>query len=180
MTRLQKYFKETVVPEMVKSRNYKSVMQVPKITKVVVNMGVGEAKTNAKLIDNATADLMAITGQKPTLRRARKSVSNFKIREGMPNGLKVTLRGDRMYYFLDKVFNIVLPRVRDFRGIPRKSFDGRGNFNFAIKEQIVFPEIDYDKIDQIRGMDIAIVTGASTDDECRELLERMGMPFSKK
>lgn len=180
MTRLQKYFKETVVPEMVKSRKYKSVMQVPKITKVVVNMGVGEAKNNAKLIDNASADMMAITGQKPTLRRARKSVSNFKIREGMPNGIKVTLRGDRMYYFVDKLFNIVLPRVRDFRGISRKSFDGRGNFNFAIKEQIVFPEINYDKIDQIRGMDIAIVTGAQTDDECSELLERMGMPFVKK
>jgi len=180
MTRLQKYFKETVVPEMVKSRKYKSVMQVPKITKVVVNMGVGEAKNNAKLIDNASADMMAITGQKPTLRRARKSVSNFKIREGMPNGIKVTLRGDRMYYFIDKLFNIVLPRVRDFRGISRKSFDGRGNFNFAIKEQIVFPEINYDKIDQIRGMDIAIVTGAQTDDECSELLERMGMPFVKK
>lgn len=179
MTRLQKFYREKVVPDMMKTRKYKNVMQVPKITKIVVNMGIGEAKNNSKIIDYATADLMAITGQKPTLRRARKSISNFKLRTGMPVGLKVTLRGDRMYYFLDKLVNIVLPRVRDFRGVSKNGFDGRGNYNLGIKEQLVFPEIDYDKIDQIRGMDIAIVTTAKSDEEAFELLKNMGMPFTK-
>ncbi|MDD2717063.1 MAG: 50S ribosomal protein L5 [Candidatus Wallbacteria bacterium] len=180
MTRLMKLYREKVVSEMMKSRSYKNVMQVPKIQKVVLNMGIGEAKTNPKIVDGAMNDLKAIAGQKPQLRKAKKSISNFKLRAGMTVGVKVTLRGDRMYYFLDKLFNIVLPRVRDFRGVSRKSFDGRGSYTFGVKEQIVFPEIDYDKIDQIRGMDVSIVTTAGTDDESLELLERMGMPFTKK
>ncbi|MDD5089639.1 MAG: 50S ribosomal protein L5 [Candidatus Wallbacteria bacterium] len=180
MNRLLQKFRENVVPEMMKTRGYKSPMQVPKITKIVVNMGIGEAKNNPKIVDGATEDLRNITGQKPMQRKARKSISNFKLRAGMTVGLKVTLRGERMYFFMDKLFNIVLPRVRDFRGVPTKSFDGRGNYSLGVKEQIVFPEINYDKIDQIRGMDICFVTTATNDEECREFLERMGMPFIKK
>jgi large subunit ribosomal protein L5 len=159
--------------------NYTSVMQVPKVEKVVINMGVGDAVSNSKLIDSAVQDLQAIAGQKPVVTRAKKSIAGFKVRQGMPIGVKVTLRGDRMYHFLDKLFNIALPRVRDFRGVSGKAFDGRGNYTLGIKEQLIFPEIDYDKVDKVRGMDIVIVTTAKTDEESRELLEQLGMPFAK-
>ena len=154
-------------------------MQIPERDKIVVNVGAGEAKENSKVIDAIDTDLSAITGQKPLVTRARKSVANFKIREGMPIGVKVTLRGERMYEFLDRLFNVALPRVRDFRGINPDSFDGRGNYNMGLKEQLIFPEIDYDKIDKVRGMDICFVTTAKTDEEARELLKLMGAPFSK-
>jgi len=157
---------------------YKNVMQIPKIEKVIINMGVGEAVGNPKALDAAVNDMTIIAGQKPVVTRAKKSIAAFKIREGMAIGAKVTMRGDRMYYFLDKLFNIALPRVRDFRGISPRSFDGRGNYTLGIKEQLIFPEIEYDKIDKIRGMDIIIVTTAKTDEEARELLKLMGMPFS--
>jgi len=177
--RLKEKYRNEVVPSLMKKFNYKSVMQAPKIEKVVINMGVGEGATNAKAIDSAVEDLKAITGQKPVVTRAKKSIAGFKIRKGMPIGVKVTLRGDRMYYFLDKLFNIALPRVRDFRGVPDKSFDGRGNYTLGLREQLIFPEIDYDKIDKVRGMDVVIVTTAETDEEARELLAEMGMPFAR-
>jgi large subunit ribosomal protein L5 len=154
-------------------------MQVPKIEKVVINMGVGEATANSKVLDTAVAELQLIAGQKPVITRAKKSIAGFKLRENMPIGAKVTLRGERMYYFLDKLFNITLPRVRDFRGVSTKAFDGRGNYTLGLKEQVIFPEIEYDKVDKVRGMDIVIVTTAKTDEESRELLTQLGMPFTK-
>ena len=158
---------------------YKSVMQIPKLDKIVINVGAGEAKDNAKVIDSISGDLAMITGQKPIVCRAKKSVANFKLREGMPIGVKVTLRGEKMWEFMDRLFNIVLPRVRDFRGINPNSFDGRGNYSLGIKEQLIFPEIEYDKIDKVRGMDVCFVTTANTDEEGRELLKLMGAPFEK-
>lgn len=179
MARLKDFYKETVVPQLKEKFGYKNVMQIPKIEKVVINVGAGEAKDNSKIITSIVEDLTAITGQKPVVCTARKSVANFKIREGMKIGAKVTLRSDRMYEFLDRLFNLALPQVRDFRGINPKSFDGRGNYNMGIKEQLIFPEIEYDKIDKIRGMDISISTTAMSDDEARELLRLMGAPFAK-
>lgn len=179
MARLNDFYKETVVPQLKEKFGYKNVMQIPKIEKVVINVGAGEAKDNSKVITSIVEDLTAITGQKPVVCTARKSVANFKIREGMKIGAKVTLRSDRMYEFLDRLFNLALPQVRDFRGINPKSFDGRGNYNMGIKEQLIFPEIEYDKIDKIRGMDISISTTAMSDDEARELLRLMGAPFAK-
>ena len=179
MARLKDYYKQDVAPALMKKFSYKSVMQIPKLDKIVINVGAGEAKANAKVIDAITTDLAAITGQKPVVCKARKSVANFKLREGMNIGVKVTLRGDRMYEFLDRLFNVALPRVRDFRGINPNSFDGRGNYNMGIKEQLIFPEIDYDKIDKVRGMDICFVTTANNDEEARELLSLMGAPFAK-
>ena len=159
--------------------NYSNVMEVPKLEKVIINMGIGEAKDNAKILDVAIAELEKIAGQKAVTTKSRKSVANFKIREGMPIGAKVTLRGDNMYYFVDKLVNISLPRVRDFRGVSKDAFDGRGNYAFGIKEQLIFPEIEYDKVDKVRGMDIIFVTTAKTDEEARELLRLIGMPFAK-
>ena len=179
MARLKEYFNNDVAPAMMKKFSYKSVMQIPKLNKVVINVGAGEAKENAKIIDAITTDISAITGQKPLICKAKKSVANFKLREGMSIGVKVTLRGDRMYEFVDRLFNVALPRVRDFRGINANSFDGRGNYNMGIKEQLIFPEIEYDKIDKVRGMDICFVTTANTDEESRELLTLMGAPFAK-
>ena len=179
MARLKNFYKETVVPQLKEKFGYKNVMQIPKIEKVVINVGAGEAKDNSKVITSIVEDLTAITGQKPVVCTARKSVANFKIREGMKIGAKVTLRSDRMYEFLDRLFNLALPQVRDFRGINPKSFDGRGNYNMGIKEQLIFPEIEYDKIDKIRGMDISISTTAMSDDEARELLRLMCAPFAK-
>ena len=176
---LKELYVSTVAPSLMKKFSYKSVMQIPKIDKVVINVGAGEAKDNAKVIDAIMTDLAAITGQKPVVCRARKSVANFKIREGMPIGVKVTLRGERMYEFLDRLFNVAFPRVRDFRGISANSFDGRGNYSTGIKEQLIFPEIEYDKIDKVRGMDINIITTAETDEEAKELLSLMGAPFVK-
>ena len=179
MARLKDYYTKEVAPALMKKFSYKSVMQIPKLDKIVVNVGAGEAKENSKVIDAIVTDLSAITGQKPLVTRARKSVANFKIREGMAIGAKVTLRGERMYEFLDRLFNVALPRVRDFRGINPDSFDGRGNYNMGLKEQLIFPEIDYDKVDKVRGMDIIMVTTAQTDEEARELLKLMGAPFSE-
>ncbi len=179
MARLKEMYKSEVAPALMNKFSYKSVMEIPKLDKIVVNVGAGEARDNSKVIDAILTDLGAITGQKPLVCRARKSVANFKLREGMPIGAKVTLRGDRMYEFLDRLFNVALPRVRDFRGINPDSFDGRGNYNMGIKEQLIFPEIDYDKIDKVRGMDICFVTTAKTDEEARELLTLMGAPFAK-
>ena len=177
MARLKdKYFSE-IVPALNERFNYKSVMQVPKLEKVVLNIGVGDTRDNPKAMDSAVNDLSLISGQRPIVTKAKKSVAAFKLRQGMSIGCKVTLRGDRMYEFVDKLFNVALPRVRDFRGVPLDSFDGRGNFSVGIKEQLIFPEIDYDKIDRIRGMDIAFVTTAKTDEESRELLRLLGMPF---
>jgi large subunit ribosomal protein L5 len=164
---------------MVNKFGYKNVMQIPKLDKIVVNMGVGEAKENAKILDSAVKDLETITGQKAVITRAKKSVANFKLREGMPIGCKVTLRGERMYEFADRLINLALPRVRDFRGVNGDAFDGRGNYALGIKEQIIFPEIEYDKVDKVRGMDIIFVTTAKTDEEARELLRLFGMPYSK-
>ena len=178
MARLKDYYKADVAPALMKKFSYKSVMQIPKLDKIVINVGAGEAKENAKAIDAIMADLMKITGQRPIC-KAKKSVANFKVREGMNIGVKVTLRGDRMYEFMDRLFNVALPRVRDFRGINPNSFDGRGNYNMGIKEQLIFPEIEYDKIDKVRGMDICFVTTATTDEESRELLTLMGAPFAK-
>ena len=179
MARLyDKYVKE-VAPALMNKFNYKSPMQIPKIEKIVVNMGVADAKDNAKALESAAGDLAIITGQKPLITKARKSVANFKIREGMNIGCKVTLRSEKMYEFLDRLFSIALPRVRDFRGINPDSFDGRGNYAMGFKEQLIFPEIDYDKIDKIRGMDIIIVTTAKTDEEARELLTLMGAPYAR-
>ena len=178
MSRMQEKYAKEVAPALLEKFGYKSVMQIPKIEKIVINIGLGEAKDNAKALDGATQDLMAITGQKPIITKAKKSVAAFKIREGMSIGCKVTLRRDKMYDFLDRLYNVALPRVRDFRGINPDSFDGRGNYSLGIKEQLIFPEIDYDKIDKIRGMDIIIVTTAKTDEEARELLSMLGAPFS--
>lgn len=179
MARLRDLYKEQVVGELTKKFGYKNVMQVPKLEKIVINVGAGEARDNSKVINSILEDLGTITGQKAIVCTARRSVANFKVREGMKIGAKVTLRGDKMYEFLDRFFNLALPRVRDFRGINPKSFDGRGNYNMGVKEQLIFPEIDYDKIDGIRGMDISISTTAKTDDEARELLRLMGAPFAK-
>lgn len=179
MTRMKAYYKETVAPALFKKFGYKSTMQVPKLDKIIINVGCGEAKENAKVVDSIMSDLMQITGQKPIVCRAKKSVANFKLREGMVIGVKVTLRDERMYEFLDRFFNVALPRVRDFRGINPNSFDGRGNYSTGIKEQLIFPEIEYDKIDKVRGMDINFVTTAKTDEEARELLSLMGAPFAK-
>jgi large subunit ribosomal protein L5 len=175
--RLKERYRTDIVPAMVNQFGYKNVMQVPKVTKITVNMGVGEGTHDAKAMEEAGIQLGQITGQKAQVRRARKSVANFKLRTGMPVGLRVTLRGDRMYEMLDRLLSIALPRIRDFRGISPASFDGRGNFNLGVREQIIFPEIDYDKIDRLRGLDIAITTTAKTDEEGRELLKLMGMPF---
>ena len=179
MARLKDLYVKEAAPALMKKFSYKSVMQIPKLEKIVINVGAGEAKENSKAIDAISGDLAAITGQKPVICRAKKSVANFKLREGMPNGVKVTLRGDKMYEFVDRLFNVALPRVRDFRGINPNSFDGRGNYNMGLKEQLIFPEIDFDKIDKVRGMDICFVTTAKTDEEARELLVLMGAPFSK-
>ena len=177
--RLREMYKAEVVPALQKKFDYKSVMQIPKLDKVIINVGAGEAKDNAKAIDAIMGDLAKITGQKPVKCAAKKSVANFKLREGMTIGVKVTLRGDKMYEFVDRFFNLALPRVRDFRGINPNSFDGRGNYSMGVKEQLIFPEIDYDKIDKVRGMDICFVTTANTDEEARELLTLMGAPFAK-
>lgn len=177
--RLKELYKSEVAPALMKKFEYKSVMQIPKLDKIVINVGCGEARENAKVVDAIVNDLTQITGQKPIVCKAKKSVANFKLREGMPIGVKVTLRGERMYEFLDRFFNLALPRVRDFRGINPNSFDGRGNYAMGIKEQLIFPEIDYDKIDKVRGMDIIMVTTANTDEEARELLKIMGAPFSE-
>lgn len=178
-SRLLETYKNKVVPALVETFKYKSVMQAPKIEKITINMGVGEAKDNQKFLESAVEEMALIAGQKPVTTKAKKSVSNFKIREGMAIGCKVTLRGEQMYEFFDKLVNISLPRVRDFRGVSKTSFDGRGNYALGIKEQLIFPEINYDKIDKLRGMDIIITTTANTDEEARELLKLMGMPFSK-
>lgn len=177
--RLQEKYEKEVVPALMEKFGYKNIMEVPKLDKVVVNMGVGEAKDNAKVLESAMADMQLITGQKPILTRAKKSVANFKIRQNMPIGCKVTLRKSRMFEFTDKLMNVALPRVRDFRGISDKSFDGRGNYSLGIKEQLIFPEVEYDKIDKVRGMDIIFVTTAKTDEEARELLRFLGMPFAQ-
>ena len=177
MDRLQEKYQQEVVPALTKKFGYKNVMQLPKIEKIIINMGVGEAVGNPKALDAAVKDLTIISGQKPLLTRAKKSLAAWKLRQGMPIGCKVTLRGTRMYQFLDKFMNVALPRVRDFRGVTAKSFDGRGNYAVGLKEQLIFPEIEYDKIDKIRGMNIVIVTTAKTDEEARELLKLMGMPF---
>lgn len=177
--RLKEAYKSEIAPALMKEFEYKSVMQIPKLDKIVLNVGCGEARDNSKVVDAIINDLSIITGQKPVVCRAKKSVANFKLREGMPIGVKVTLRGDKMYEFLDRFFNLALPRVRDFRGINPNSFDGRGNYAMGIKEQLIFPEIDYDKIDAVRGMDIIMVTTANTDEEGRELLRMLGAPFSE-
>lgn len=177
-TRLQEKYLSEAVKSMMDKFNYKNVMEIPKIEKVVINMGIGEAVANSKALDSAVADLTLIAGQRPVITKAKKSIAAFKLRQGMPIGTKVTLRGDRMYYFLDKLMNIALPRVRDFRGVNPTAFDGRGNYALGMKEQLIFPEIEYDKIDKVRGMDIIIVTTAKTDEEARELLRLLGMPFS--
>ncbi|MCQ2404952.1 MAG: 50S ribosomal protein L5 [Clostridia bacterium] len=179
MARMKEFYKSEVAPALMTKFGYKSVMQIPKLDKIVINIGCGEARDNPKVIESAITDLMAITGQRPVICKARKSVANFKLREGMNNGVKVTLRGDRMYEFLDRLFNVALPRVRDFRGINPNSFDGRGNYNMGLKEQLIFPEIEYDKIDTVRGMDLCFVTTANTDEEALELLKLMGAPFER-
>ena len=179
MARLKETYKSEVAPALMKKFNYKSVMQIPKLDKVIINIGCGEARDNSKVIDAAMNDLGLITGQKPVVCRAKKSVANFKLRQGMPIGVKVTLRGERMYEFVDRFFSAALPRVRDFKGINANSFDGRGNYCMGIKEQLIFPEIEYDKIDKVRGMDLCFVTTANTDEEARELLTLMGAPFAK-
>jgi len=177
--RLKELYVNEVAPALMKKFEYKSVMQIPKLDKIVINVGAGEARENTKVIDAIVADVTQIAGQKPVVCRAKKSVANFKLREGMPIGVKVTLRGDKMYEFLDRFYNLALPRVRDFRGINPNSFDGRGNYAMGVKEQLIFPEIDYDKIDKVRGMDIIMVTTADTDEEARELLKLLGAPFSE-
>ena len=179
MARLKDKYKNEIAPALMAKFTYKSPMQIPKVEKIILNVGIGEAKDNPKAIDAAVSDISLITGQKPIITKARKSVSNFKLRKGMNIGVKVTLRADRMYEFLDKLFNVALPRVRDFRGISANSFDGRGNFAMGVKEQLIFPEIEYDKVDKVRGMDIIIVTTANSDEEARELLSLMGAPFAK-
>jgi len=179
MNRLQTKFNDEIKTSMTEKFNYASVMQVPKIDKIVINMGLGEAVSNSKVLDEAIAELALITGQKPVTTRAKKSIAGFRLREGMPIGCKVTLRGARMYDFLDKLVSVSLPRVRDFRGVSKKAFDGRGNYTLGVKEQLIFPEIDFDKVSKVRGMDIVIVTTANTDEEARELLTQFGMPFQK-
>ena len=179
MSTLKDYYNSTVAPAMMKKFNYENVMQIPKLDKVVVNVAAGEAKENAKVIDAIMTDLAAITGQKPVVCRAKKSVANFKLREGMPIGVKVTLRGEKMYEFVYKLFNVSFPRVRDFRGINGNSFDGKGNYSTGIKEQLIFPEIEYNKIYKVRGMDINFITTAQTDEEAKELLSLLGAPFAK-
>ncbi len=179
MSRLRDFYNTEIIPEMTKKLSYTNKLAVPKIEKIIINMGVGEAKENAKVLDGAVKDMATISGQKPLVTKAKKSVANFKLREGMNIGCKVTLRGDRMYEFADRLINIALPRVRDFRGVKANSFDGRGNYTMGIKEQLIFPEIEYDKVDKIRGMDIVFVTTAKTDEEARELLRLFGMPFAK-
>ena len=177
MDRLQEKYINEVVPALTEKFGYKNVMELPKIAKIIINMGVGEAVGNSKALESAVADMTQIAGQKPVITKAKKSIAAFKVRQGMPLGAKVTLRGDRMYYFLDKLMNLALPRVRDFRGVSASAFDGRGNYALGLKEQLIFPEIEYDKIDKVRGMDIIIVTTAKTDEEARELLRLLGMPF---
>ncbi|WP_219834324.1 50S ribosomal protein L5 [Paenibacillus sp. R14(2021)] len=177
--RMKDRFLNEITPALMQKFNYTSVMQVPKIEKVVINMGVGEAVSNSKVLDTAVEDMRLISGQKPVVTRSKKSIAGFKLRENMPIGVKVTLRGERMYYFLDKLFNVTLPRVRDFRGVSNKAFDGRGNYTLGLKEQLIFPEIEYDKVDKVRGMDVVIVTTAKSDEEARELLTQLGMPFTK-
>ncbi|KAA8995951.1 50S ribosomal protein L5 [Paenibacillus spiritus] len=177
--RMKERFLNEITPALIQKFNYSTVMQVPKIEKVVINMGVGDAVQNSKVLDSAVNDMQLISGQKPVITRAKKSIAGFKLRENMPIGVKVTLRGDRMYHFLDKLFNVTLPRVRDFHGVSTKAFDGRGNYTLGLKEQLIFPEIEYDKVDKVRGMDIVIVTTAKTDEESRELLAQLGMPFAK-
>jgi len=179
MNRLKEKYVNEIVPALMNKFNYKSVMQVPKIDKIVINMGVGDAVQNSKVLDNAVEELTLIAGQKPVVTRAKNSIAGFRLREGMPIGTKVTLRGERMYEFLDKLISVSLPHVRDFHGVSKKSFDGRGNYTMGIKEQLIFPEIDYDKVSKVRGMDIVIVTTANTDEESRELLTQLGMPFQK-
>ena len=178
MARLKDIYKSEVIPQLKERFGYANAMQIPKLDKIVVNIGVGEAVQESKVLDNAVADLTAVTGQKPSIRRAKKAISNFKLREGMPIGCMVTLRQERMYEFFDRLINFALPQVRDFNGVPKRGFDGRGNYNIGIKEQIIFPEIDYDKIDQLRGMNISFVTSANTDEEAQELLRLLGVPFS--
>lgn len=177
--RMKDRFLNEITPALMQKFSYSTVMQVPKIEKIVINMGVGEAVSNSKVLDTAVSDLQLIAGQKPVITRAKKSIAGFKLRENMPIGVKVTLRGERMYHFLDKLFNVALPRVRDFRGVSNKAFDGRGNYTLGLKEQLIFPEVEYDKVDKVRGMDIVIVTTAKTDEESRELLTQLGMPFTK-
>ena len=179
MARLKDFYVKEAAPALMKKFSYKSVMQIPKLDKIVINVGAGEARENSKAIDAISTDLAAITGQRPVVCKAKKSVANFKLREGMPIGVKVTLRGEKMYEFMDRLFNVALPRVRDFRGIKPDSFDGRGNYNMGLKEQLIFPEIDFDKVDKVRGMDIIFVTTAKTDEEARELLRLFNMPFAK-
>lgn len=180
MARLKDFYSSDVAPALFKKFGYKSVMQIPKLDKIVVNVGCGEARDNQKIMESVLGDLSKITGQKPVVCKAKKSVANFKLREGMAIGAKVTLRGENMYEFLDRLFNVALPRVRDFRGISANGFDGKGNFAFGLREQLIFPEIDYDKIDKVRGMDIAFVTTAKSDEEAYELLSLMGAPFAKQ
>ena len=179
MSRLKDLYKDEIVDAMIKKFGYKNIMEVPKLDKIVINMGVGEAKENAKVLDSAVKDLETITGQKVVLTRAKNSVANFKIREGMPIGCKTTLRGEKMYDFMDRLVNLALPRVLDFRGVSADSFDGRGNYALGVKEQLIFPEIEYDKVEKVRGMDVIVVTTAKTDEEARELLRLFGMPFAK-
>ena len=179
MARLKETYLNEIVPALQKKFEYKNIMQVPKLDKVVINMGVGAAKENSKVLDTAISDLEIITGQKAVVTRAKKSVANFKLREGQPIGCKVTLRGEKMYEFVDRLINLALPRVRDFRGVNPNAFDGRGNYAMGIKEQLIFPEIEYDKVDKVRGMDVIFVTTAQTDEEARELLAQFGMPFKK-
>ncbi len=179
MNRLQEKYQNNIRQSLVEKFGYTSIMEAPQVNKIVVNMGVGEAVTNTKVLDEAVEEMMQLTGQKPVVTRARKSISNFKLREGMPIGCKVTLRGERMYQFLDKLVSIALPRVRDFQGVSKKAFDGRGNYTLGVKEQLIFPEINYDKVNKVRGMDIVIVTTANTDLEAHELLTQLGMPFKK-
>ncbi|SEN74141.1 LSU ribosomal protein L5P [Mesobacillus persicus] len=179
MNRLKEKYRKEISPALMSKFNYKSVMELPKLEKIVINMGVGDAVANAKSLDNAVEELALISGQKPLVTKAKKSIAGFRLREGMPIGAKVTLRGERMYEFLDKLISVSLPRVRDFRGVSKKSFDGRGNYTMGVKEQLIFPEIDYDKVSKVRGMDIVIVTTANTDEEARELLTAFGMPFQK-
>jgi len=178
--RLKERYKAQIAPELMREFKYGNAMQVPRVEKVTVNIGLGEARENARAVETATADVATITGQKPVVTRAKKAIANFKIRENMPVGVAVTLRGNRMYEFLDRLLNAALPRIRDFHGVPTKAFDGRGNFSLGVREQLIFPEIDYDKVDRIRGMQINIVTTAKTDEEGRRLLELMGMPFAKE
>jgi len=179
LTRLKEMYQNTIMDNMMKKFGYKNVMQVPKLDKIVINMGVGEAKENPKALESAVKDMEIISGQKPVITKAKKSIANFKIREGLAIGCKVTLRGDKMYEFADRLINLALPRVRDFRGVNANAFDGRGNYALGIKEQLIFPEIEYDKVDKVRGMDIIFVTTANTDEEARELLVQFGMPFAK-